>query len=710
MLRHHGRLCAAAAAVAAKVGESVSSCSSKSSTLIQAVESASPMPVYLKPSSSPKRKPSFYFPRMREECPASYAFQPSSLGTALPLFSITSSSCEYYALRLPLLKAGFRRVPAEARDVASNLVWGRSMRFCELLRDGHSAPFLHFPTPDSVEQASYMDKARMTNPHQRHNHFPLSHANLGCKRGMAMNVRRAFKDALQRATTPGERRAVQSHYSHIPRTWFYPQEREGLVAAMKESPSNRHFIWKPARGSCGRGIVISQGGRVNAASWERIMEEIDSKAACKETRRLFSSYVVQEYIENPLLVEGRKVDLRLYVAVTSYNPLTVYWHEEGLVRFAAEPYSDVSNSSSSSINISGMEVRDGIALPDSLAGNPERENLRSCNRGNNNSGTASSSDDCTKQMDHRFRHLTNYSVGRRYAAMHGHSRSAPSLPTEANAVDGDTDASKPDAAAPELKWSLQRLWDYIDFRSLSTASGIRVAPSRRPSDAVREEIAQLITRTLMAVRPVVNDAVGRVPMPGSFFELYGFDVMLDTSLNPFLIEVNTLPSLESSSAFDYATKTNVVADLLNLAMLEPFERNMAPGSTLWNSSQLRPDLHCPLAAQDRGFVHTAETFDGDVLACSNAAESREEVELRIKDELAYARGFHRIFPAKTISGTSAQRLEIEGSATFSDSPTLPTLRQPLDSLAICPSYLADLHAYESQGLLSERDTWALASR
>ena len=48
--------------------------------------------------------------------------------------------------------------------------------------------------------------------------------------------------------------------------------------------------------------------------------------------------VVAKYIDNPLLVNGHKWDLRLYVSVTSYDPLVIYLYEEGLVRFATVRY------------------------------------------------------------------------------------------------------------------------------------------------------------------------------------------------------------------------------------------------------------------------------------------------------------------------------------------------------------------------------------
>lgn len=48
--------------------------------------------------------------------------------------------------------------------------------------------------------------------------------------------------------------------------------------------------------------------------------------------------LASHYIMNPHLINGLKYDLRVYVAVTSYCPLKVYIYNDGLVRFATEAY------------------------------------------------------------------------------------------------------------------------------------------------------------------------------------------------------------------------------------------------------------------------------------------------------------------------------------------------------------------------------------
>ncbi len=55
--------------------------------------------------------------------------------------------------------------------------------------------------------------------------------------------------------------------------------------------------------------------------------------------------MISRYLDNPLLLNGHKFDLRIYVVITSFDPLRIYVYREGLVRFASQKYQNVDLSS-----------------------------------------------------------------------------------------------------------------------------------------------------------------------------------------------------------------------------------------------------------------------------------------------------------------------------------------------------------------------------
>lgn len=56
------------------------------------------------------------------------------------------------------------------------------------------------------------------------------------------------------------------------------------------------------------------------------------------------------------------------------------------------------------------------------------------------------------------------------------------------------------------------------------------------------------------------------------FELYGFDILLDDKLKPWLLEVNVCPSLSSSSPLDKQIKTTLLCDILHLVGFQVYDR------------------------------------------------------------------------------------------------------------------------------------------
>jgi hypothetical protein len=100
------------------------------------------------------------------------------------------------------------------------------------------------------------------------------------------------------------------------------------------------------------------------------------------------------------------------------------------------------------------------------------------------------------------------------------------------------------------KWSLDRLRSYLACRHGVAAS-----------DALFREIQNIILRSLLSVqKQIISDR--------GCFELYGFDVLLDAALKPWLLEVNASPSMTASTPADYALKYKLLSDTLDCVDME----------------------------------------------------------------------------------------------------------------------------------------------
>jgi tubulin polyglutamylase TTLL1 len=54
------------------------------------------------------------------------------------------------------------------------------------------------------------------------------------------------------------------------------------------------------------------------------------------------------------------------------------------------------------------------------------------------------------------------------------------------------------------------------------------------------------------------------------FECYGYDIIIDSNLRPWLIEVNASPSLSATTAGDRNMKHSLINDIINIVIPEDF--------------------------------------------------------------------------------------------------------------------------------------------
>ncbi|XP_030649110.1 tubulin polyglutamylase ttll6-like [Chanos chanos] len=139
--------------------------------------------------------------------------------------------------------------------------------------------------------------------YQKINHFPgMSEI---CRKDMlARNMNRMYK-------------LFPKEYNIFPRTWCLPADYSDFHSYAR-ARKHKTYICKPETGCQGRGIFLTKSRKDVLPGQHTIC---------------------QVYISRPFLIDGFKFDLRIYVLVTSCDPLRVFLYEEGLARFCTTHYS-----------------------------------------------------------------------------------------------------------------------------------------------------------------------------------------------------------------------------------------------------------------------------------------------------------------------------------------------------------------------------------
>ncbi|CAF1013286.1 unnamed protein product [Adineta steineri] len=287
---------------------------------------------------------------------------------------------------------------------------------------------------------------RSLNPFQRVNHFPRSYE-------------MTRKDRLYKNVQKMQQEKGVKNFNFIPTTFLLPYEFEDFSAAFHREKGV--WIIKPVASSQGKGIFL-----INHPDQVPLDENL----------------VISRYIDNPLLIDGYKFDVRIYVAVTSYDPLVAYLYEEGLTRFATVKY-----------------------------------------------------DPNCRSIKNAFMHLTNYSVNKR---SHRYVR-----------------CDDPDIEDFGNKWSMSAMLRLLKAEGKDTFS-------------LMMAIEDVCIKTLLSVESQISAACRMfLPTRGNCFEVYGFDILIDDDLRPWVLEVNLSPSLGCDAPIDLKIKTHMICDLFNLTSM-----------------------------------------------------------------------------------------------------------------------------------------------
>ena len=113
----------------------------------------------------------------------------------------------------------------------------------------------------------------------------------------------------------------------------------GDFLAFCRCKKNKTFISKPESSCQGKGIYVFKNAKEIKPGDHCVVQQYVSKVLKNYG---FSAQIDRFSCPQPFIIDGFKFDLRIYVLVTSCDPLRVYVYKDGLGRFATVKYHEPS--------------------------------------------------------------------------------------------------------------------------------------------------------------------------------------------------------------------------------------------------------------------------------------------------------------------------------------------------------------------------------
>jgi hypothetical protein len=209
---------------------------------------------------------------------------------------------------------------------------------------------------------------------------------------------------------------------------------------------------------------------------EVVANTIESVEPEFEIESVDSKTIMQKYIENPLLLENRKFDIRCYMLIASTKPLLVLFHH-GYIRLSLNPYSTEFEGKSAQIT-----------------------------------------------------HLTNNSVQKKHPDYYTNKE---------NSI-----------------WGMNKFEEYLE-------KDLKI--SKEAVNNLYAQIKKILTYTITCSESKLDKKTG-------FFELLGCDILVDSNLKPYLLEINTNPALFT----DTKSQADIIPTVVNKTLDVVLQLNQDP--------------------------------------------------------------------------------------------------------------------------------------